>query len=181
MKFAIFSLILYSLILSVKSEEKEWEVTYELPKLEYTRVLYNCVDKIMHQTDDKFMKNFYLNINNNLRNFLKMTRANEVSLSEFRQTAKNLREDYLAFKKKYERNAKKCANWMSYINLNLIVNCTENILGFLMNLEQEQYRCKFLLDLMGWKLYWRNFEYLIIIYVLQIRFYLPRTSSSRRL
>lgn len=136
-------LLIFALVCIVKCESGEKSLdfpTYDRPKLDYTRVLYNCIDRIMHVSDDQEMRNFYINVNSKLRTFLKLVRANEVSLSEFQQTAKNLREEYLTFKKKYTKAAKKCANWMSYINLNAIVNITENILGFMSDLEQQQYR-----------------------------------------
>jgi hypothetical protein len=145
MKFIIL-LIFYGLyVVNGDGNEKLIEARiFERPKLDYIRVLYNCVDRIMHTSDDYVMKNFYFNINNKLKNYLKLVRANEVSLSQFQQTGKNLREEYLTFKKKLAKSAKKCANWMSYINLNMIVNCTENILGFMADMEQEQYRGEFL-------------------------------------
>lgn len=141
MRYLVIFLIYSGVILT--SAERRTEVPeYERPLVKYVKADFNCIDKVMRLSPNKYMRAFYDVLNESLLDYLKSVKTNKVPGKELQSTAVVLRQEYIAFRKNYTVSAKKCLNWLSYINLNATVNCTENMLGLFAVFSDPQFKGK---------------------------------------
>jgi hypothetical protein len=132
------------MILNVCDAQRKIEIPdYSRPRMEYVKVQFNCVDKSIYKSNNPRLKLFYEEVNNHLNVFLKLIKMNVMTIEEFQETSRNLRDEYISFQKNFTESALNCTNWLSYKNLNATVNSTIIILDFISNLNEQQYKGNF--------------------------------------
>lgn len=139
-KYLIILLLILSGVILIRAERRTDVPEYDRPLLKYIKADYNCVDKVMRLSPNKHMKAFYDELNENFLNYLKTVKKNKLPGKELQQAAITLRQEYKDFKRNFTKSAKKCLNWLSYINLNTTVNCTDDMLGLFTTFSDPQYK-----------------------------------------
>lgn len=107
------------------------------PKLEYTKVSFNCVDKAVRKSSSNEIKQFYSNINLRFKNFLEYTKKNDFDLETYNEKTEKLRIEYTEF-----RNHSKlfpCQDNSSWKNLMEMLDSIIDILGFFSDVDLQQY------------------------------------------
>lgn len=106
------------------------------PKLDYTKVTFNCVDKAVRKSSNE-IRRFYSNINLRFKNFLEYTKKNDFDLEMYSEKTEKLRIEYIEFRD--HSKLFPCQGNSSWKNLMEMLDSIIDILGFFSDVDLQQY------------------------------------------